>query len=83
MRHLVLLTTAVLAGLVTLAARRAPNQTREQWEYRTVWNEKDTTKLNVLGHDGWELVAVTTASFGGTTAKEVGWAYFKRRVATP
>jgi hypothetical protein len=48
-----------------------------------VWNEKDTTKLNALGREGWELVGVTTASFGGTTSKEVGWAYFKRQLIAP
>lgn len=73
---LVLAVAVILAA--TIAARRVIAPTR--WEYLTVWDEKDTAALNALGRDGWELVAVSTASIQGTTAREVGWLFFKRPV---
>ncbi len=71
------------AAAVLLAARRPATSAPQQWEYRTVWDQTDTTKLNALGRDGWELVAVHTAIFNGSTAREVGWLYFKRPITTP
>jgi len=77
-------TLLALAGAATIlvGSRPAGQATVQQWEYRTVWDQTDTTKLNVLGREGWELVAVHTAIFNGTTAKEVGWLYFKRPIKT-
>jgi len=70
-------------AFAVLAARRPVQPASTQWEYRTVWDQTDTTKLNALGRDGWELVAVHTAIFNGTTAREVGWLYFKRPLTQP
>ena len=70
-------------AFAVLAARRPVQPAPTQWEYRTVWDQTDTTKLNALGRDGWELVAVHTAIFNGTTAREVGWLYFKRPLTQP
>ncbi len=74
-----ILAVAGAAGIL-IASRPAAQAAVQQWEYRTVWDQTDTTKLNVLGREGWELVAVHTAIFNGTTAKEVGWLYFKRPI---
>lgn len=81
MRTLGLTLAAGILVVAAAAARQAP--THELWEYRTVWNVTDTAKLNVLGREGWELVSVHTAIFQGTTAREVGWVYFKRRLPAP
>jgi len=75
-------TVLAVAGAATilLASQPAGQAAVQLWEYRTVWDQTDTTKLNALGREGWELVAVHTAIFNGTTAKEVGWLYFKRPI---
>lgn len=74
------ITTGIAALAVTMAARGRSAAAPTRWEYRTIWDEKDTSALNALGRDGWELVTVSTASIQGTTAREVGWLYFKRPV---
>ena len=72
------------AAAVLLAAKRpAAPAPQQQWEYRTVWDQTDTTKLNAIGRDGWELVAVHARSYNGSSTKDVGWLYFKRPLTTP
>jgi hypothetical protein len=83
MKRLAWLLALSLLGLGVVAARRRSLPPVTQWEYRTVWDQTDTTRLNALGRDGWELVAVHTAIFNGTTAREVGWLYFKRPLPAP
>ena len=55
------------------------------WDYAVVsiharHNDGLEDELKKYGREGWELVAVHTAIFNGTTAKEVGWLYFKRPI---
>lgn len=71
-----------IGGVLSLVAAKNPQPTGvPKWEYRTVWDQTDTAKLNALGRDGWELVSVHTASLNGTTGREVGWLFFKRPIS--
>jgi hypothetical protein len=77
-----------VAGLLFLAAatvllagwRTDHHQQRAapRWEY-AVLAVHDTAHLNSMGREGWELVAVTTAIFGGNTyPNRPGDLFFKR-----
>jgi hypothetical protein len=83
MRRLWTLVAIASLAFVAVGAGVRREQAREQWEYRTSWDETDTAKLNALGREGWELVAVSTAIIGGTTGRSVGYQFFKRRIAAP
>ena len=70
-----LLAVAALAVLVGAASKRqAAPAARWQYRYESGGDLSDTTRLNAIGREGWELVAIT---FIGTVNRATA-AYFKR-----
>ena len=71
---MVLLVVVVLVGWTTQARSSA----RNGWEYRVVFSDPDTVKmdLNTLGADGWELVSILPDTVDGNSRG--ARFYFKR-----
>ena len=71
---------ALVVGAAASSERHAPPVDPQRWEYMVLKGRsgEDTTTLNRIGRDGWELVAATAISINGNTSGIPGYLYFKR-----
>lgn len=65
---------ALFVGYVSVNSQttQAQNSTLQKWEYKSVdksWVTVSEDKMNKLGNEGWELVAIETQEVSGQTTQ--------------